>query len=77
MSADVLIEATCANGHRQVLQIAGELGLEYARGLAGLLDGTSDLYRFPPDEKSVIGKCGICGSQIECVVSEGKDDDPS
>ena len=67
---DWAIEATCDNGHSQVMQVAGNLGREYAERLAGLLDGTSDLYRYPPGEESVIGKCGICGAKITCEVSE-------
>jgi hypothetical protein len=65
---DSIIEARCANGHKQVLQVAESLGRDYAQHLAGLLDGTSELYRYPPDENSVIGKCGVCGAKIECEV---------
>jgi hypothetical protein len=67
-NVDACIEATCGNGHRQILQISAELGREYAYHLAGLLDGTSEMYRFPPGPESVIGKCGVCGSQITCEV---------
>jgi hypothetical protein len=69
---DVCIEATCEKGHRQLLQIEGQ-GREWALTLAGLLDGSSEMYRFPPGPESPIGKCGVCGSQISCEVKEGKD----
>lgn len=71
MPADYLIEIECEKGHKQVLQVVGELGSEWAENYAGLLDGTSPWYRFPPGDDSVIGKCGICGSKIHCEVTEG------
>lgn len=71
---DYFIEATCANGHSQVLQVSADLGGDYAFVLAGLLDGTSELYRFPPGPESVISKCGICGATVACEVSEARPD---
>lgn len=72
------INIRCANGHEQQLKIQkpdkrDEEAL--ARNLAGLLDGSSLLYLYPPGEGSPIGKCGICQAQIKATVvteSSGK-----
>lgn len=60
------IIARCAQGHTQELKIDGNLGLEWAAHYMGLLDGSSEMYKFPPGPESIIGKCGICGTQIQC-----------
>lgn len=67
---DYTIKIECPNGHFQKLVIKG-LGRQWAEEQAGLLDGTSPMYAFSPiGTPSVIGKCGICGTQIRCTVSE-------
>jgi hypothetical protein len=67
-----IITARCENGHSQEIKIDGELGLEWAKGQAGLLDGTSPMYLHSPiGTDSVIGKCGLCRTQIRCEVTEG------
>ncbi len=64
------ITARCANGHTQELVFDG-LGLAYTEQQAKLIDGTSSMYVHSPiGTDSVIGKCGICGAQIQCSVSE-------
>jgi hypothetical protein len=65
---NILIIAFCANGHTQTITIDHGLGVEYATVQAGLLDGSSSFYSHPPDQTSSIGKCGICGMQINCEV---------
>lgn len=67
-SAHTLI-ATCEEGHTQQLHVDG-MTREWAESLAGLMDGTSSFYIRSPrsDDSSLIGKCGICGSQINCKV---------
>ncbi len=62
------VEACCESGHRQIMKVDASLGREYAESLAGLLDGTSPLYLYPPGEDSCIGKCGICGKKITCTI---------
>ncbi len=37
---------------------------------AELLDGSSDMYIYPPGPDSVIGSCGICQSKFKCTVNE-------
>lgn len=63
------ITARCAAGHVQVMRFAADFTETYVRVQAGLLDGTSSPYALPPDERSIIGKCGQCGAQIACTVS--------
>lgn len=68
----IKIKAVCQSNpsHIQELIIDPLLGRSYAEGLAGLLDGSSKMYLFPPGPGSVIGKCGICKAQIKCTVTE-------
>lgn len=70
-----VITAKCENGHEQNITISGDLGRQWADAQAGLLDGTSGMYLYPPiGTDSVIGKCGICKAQIECSVTESYPD---
>lgn len=66
------ITAKCAEGHSQTLGVGPGLDLVRAKHLAGLMDGTSDFYVNSPrgDDSSLIGRCGICRSQIDCTVQE-------
>jgi hypothetical protein len=68
----IKITAVCESSpsHIQKLTIDEKLGKAYAKQLAGLLDGTSPMYLYPPGPESVIGKCGICKAQIKCNVTE-------
>jgi len=65
------ITSTCEQGHRQVL-VTPDMGEAEAQQLAGLLDGTSPLYRYPPRTHplpgSTIGRCGICGAWLTCTL---------
>jgi predicted acyltransferase len=65
-----LITARCDAGHGQVLTVAHRMGLAWAEVLAGLLDGSSSVYSYPPEPESVLNKCGICGARIQCTVTE-------
>lgn len=68
---DYTITARCEQGHSQEIRVDGSLGLEWAKGQAGLPDGSSPMYlRSPIGTDSVIGKCGICRAQIQCEVTE-------
>lgn len=62
------IDAECQNGHRQKLYVDVRFGEVYAATLAGLLDGSSPLYVYPPGQESKIAKCGICGTAIKCTL---------
>lgn len=64
-----IIHLTCTSGHKQDIFIEG-LGLEWARGMAGLLDGSSDMFIHDPriDRTSNIGRCGTCRAQVTAVV---------
>lgn len=67
----IFVTAVCDAGHSQTLQVNG-MSLEWAKEWAGLMDGTSHFYQRSPvgDAQSLIGKCGICGSQINCKVEQ-------
>ena len=65
------ITAKCSKGHTQILKYDAGLDRDFVEMQAGLLDGTSPMYIHSPiGTGSVIGKCGICGSQISCSVIE-------
>jgi hypothetical protein len=66
----MLLTVRCIDKPTHVQQIKMQTTREYAELFAGLLDGTSTMYVHPPGPESVIGKCGICGAQIRCVVEE-------
>lgn len=65
------IKAICVNGHEQVIYTP-EMPREWAATLAGIMDGTSSIYVYPPEKSKeyplYIGKCGICGSWFSCSV---------
>lgn len=60
----------CENGHDQVIIVRG-LDLDTVKGMAGLIDGTSPMYVYPPGPESMIGKCGICRGKIMSEVRVG------
>jgi hypothetical protein len=67
------IVATCENGHIGETFYDG-LERQQVEVQAGLLDGTSPFYMFPPrlyaPESTLIGKCGICSAWFNCRVEE-------
>lgn len=63
-----VVTATCENGHKQTLKLdANAFSRAGAEQWSKLLDGSSKFYIHPPDEESVIGKCGICKSPFRCT----------
>jgi hypothetical protein len=70
------VRCTEVENHAKVLVIDAAclppefLGLNYAKVLAGLLDGSSPFYIYPPGPGSPIGKCGVCGGKLKCEVEE-------
>lgn len=62
------IIASCARGHEQSIKIQRQLGIEFAKQQAALLDGSSAIYVQPPGQDSPIGKCRICRAPITCRV---------
>lgn len=66
------ITAKCENGHEQNISTSCLDG-EWAKQLAGLMDGTSPAYKFNPlTPGTTIGKCATCGAQFHCEVTEEK-----
>jgi len=65
------VDIVCFAGHLQSITVEG-MPREWVDGWAGLLDGTSPLYKFPPcdDPNSAIGKCSLCGMQVQATVVE-------
>jgi hypothetical protein len=73
MNKTISVTATCTEGHKQTIQVYG-MAMEWAKAWAALMDGTSAFYvASPRGTDSMIGKCGICGSQIDCTVEEEVD----
>lgn len=67
------VTVKCEGGHVMDLKYGASLGHEFVVRQAGLLDGTSTMYAFPPGPDSPIGKCGVCGAKITCTVSDLKE----
>jgi hypothetical protein len=70
---EIRITVRCANHplkHGKILRVSLALGLEYAQMLAGLLDGSSKFYIYPPGPESPIGKCCTCGGALSAEVAE-------
>jgi hypothetical protein len=67
----VLIQCDNIPEHRQEIHYDAP-SLEDAQRYAGLLDGSSPLYKYPPreDPDAQIGRCGLCGSLFTCTVQE-------
>lgn len=59
----------CEQGHEDSVTWH-DVDPEFIALWAGLVDGTSPEYQNPPDDRSVIGKCGICGSKLSSTISE-------
>lgn len=66
----------CEAGNKQEIILRGHCRQE-AVDFAELMDGTSPMYVYPPDENSPIGKCvwieegkPICGKPFKCKVKE-------
>ena len=56
--------------HAKVLRIQGALGIDMAKMLAGMLDGSSPFYIYKPGPLSPIGKCATCGGELSSTVEE-------
>jgi hypothetical protein len=75
MNKTISVTAACANGHKQTVQVYG-MAMEWAKAWAALMDGSSSFYvASPRGTDSMIGKCGICGTQIDCTVEEVSGDE--
>lgn len=76
--SDFIITATCSAGHKSTIRYSG-FTLEMAIVQAGLLDGSSPLYIYPPKEGDggKIGRCQWaepgqkpCGKWFKCTIEE-------
>jgi hypothetical protein len=73
-----VMTATCKKGHHQVVLYDEHFGRDWVETQAGLIDGSSPLYKFKPGAESTIGKCAwmdqegaqACGAQIKCEVND-------
>jgi hypothetical protein len=77
----ITVRCTVHEDHAKILKLDPALGFDYATTLAGLLDGSSPFYIFPPGghdrveewpggKGSPIGRCALCGAPFTCTVSE-------
>jgi len=69
MPKTLTVHIVCEQGHEQDIKLQN-VDRQFAEGFAGLIDGTSPMYVYPPDEKSSIGKCGICRSKVKATLVE-------
>lgn len=69
----VTIRCTENKDHAKILQM--NLPLAMVEDFAGLMDGTSPMFIYPPGPGSPIGKCGICRGQLMSTIEEWKDGD--
>ena len=74
---EFIIEMVCEGEarHRSLLSIGGlDVDREYANRLAGMLDGTSDFYVYPPREHptpgSMLARCELCRAWFRATVKE-------
>lgn len=68
-----VIVIVCENKHEQRITVDRWRGRDYCESLASLFDGTSPLYKFSPKGTlSIMGKCGICRSELIATVEEEK-----
>lgn len=63
------LRLTCKNGHTQDLRCPGQ-ARAWVEHLGKLMDGTSPFYVYPPDDRSVIGKCCICFAPFTSEIVE-------
>ncbi len=63
------VEVRCEAGHTQTFRVV-DMSREWVESWAGLMDGTSPMYVYPPTDFSPIGKCGICSRRLKTTVTE-------
>jgi hypothetical protein len=62
------VDITCGGcGNTQRIYMADHTR-DMARDFAQMLDGTSPMFVYPPDECSPIGKCVNCGARFTCAL---------
>lgn len=63
----IILEAKCEGGHSQRITYEGDwVGMEYVEMFAKMLEAGPGLVG-PP--KQGLGKCGKCGTQIHCTIT--------
>jgi hypothetical protein len=69
--SEIRLKIQCVKNvdHAKILKIH-DAGREYVETLGGLMCGNSPFYVFPPGPGSPIGRCGLCGGQLEYTVEE-------
>ena len=70
----ILVRCVDNEAHAKTVRFDAALGMEYAETLAGLLDGSSRFYIFPPSKLSPIGRCAICHGELTCIIEERRPD---
>ena len=61
--------------HAKILRLkvdkkGDRVNLAFAKILAHLIDGTSPMYIYPPQDGSPMGFCCKCGGKLTCSVEE-------
>ena len=70
--AEIRLKIQCVKNadHAKILRFGSLISWEEVDRLGGLMCGTSPLYIHKPGPGSPIGKCALCGGQLEYEVQE-------
>jgi hypothetical protein len=66
----IVVRCQQDENHAKTVRFPASFGMENVQTFAGLLDGSSPFYKFPPGAGSPIGKCAICGGKLHCLIKE-------
>lgn len=69
MADKFVVDLTCAGGHKQTITYEGLTRQAVELNIA-LLTGDPSIYKYPPDDDSMIGKCAYpdCGRKVTAVI---------
>jgi hypothetical protein len=69
---EIRIRIQCAEDqdHAKILKLRADIGAAYARDIGELVCGTSQMYIFPPGDRSPIFRCVICGGKLSYTLEQ-------
>lgn len=66
----IRIQCTHFTDHAKILRLHAAKGAAYARDIAELACGTSEMYIYPPGDRSPIFRCAKCGATLTYTIEE-------